>query len=67
MWMDACIHQILIRQQIAHSDRHAALQHMVQTAALAGPPRDRWAAVRRWARSAAHAWTRHPEQRPATR
>jgi hypothetical protein len=66
MWMDACIHQILIRQQIAQSDRHAALQHMLQSA-LARPPRHRWAAVRRWVGSAAHVRLRHPAKRAAAR
>ena len=32
MWMDAYVHEILIRQQIAESEQQAARQHLVRGA-----------------------------------
>ena len=66
MWMDAHVHQILIRQQLAEADRYAARQHMIDTA-LARPPRHRWAALRQRIRSAVRPWRRHLVERTATR
>lgn len=47
MSMDTYVHEMLIRQQIAESDRLAAMRHLVRAAQRARAPRTRWAALRR--------------------
>ena len=32
MWMDAYVHEVLIRQQIAQADERAALEHLLRRA-----------------------------------
>jgi hypothetical protein len=68
MWMDAYVQQILIRQQIAESERVAAMRHLLRSAE---PPRTRspwWATViQLFARSAAASWRRRTAERVAVR
>ena len=67
MWMDAYVQQILIREQIAESERTAAMRAMLRSAE---PPRRRspWGAViPRLVRSAAASWRRRPAERVAVR
>jgi len=52
MWMDSYVQETLIRQQIAESNRIAALMHQVRSAR---PPRTRrpwWEALQRFVRKA---------------
>lgn len=54
MWMDAYVQQTLIRQQIAESNRTAALQHLVRSAKPSRARTPWWTAiVRLGARAAA--------------
>jgi hypothetical protein len=67
MWMDAYVQETLIRQQIAQSDRTAALRHAVRLA-QSSRPRRRWPAIiQRLVRSAAAAWPRRPAEGVAVR
>lgn len=67
MWMDMYVQQTLIRQQIAESNRTAALRHLVRSARAAGERRSWWATIQRFVRSAAAAWPRRPAARVALR
>ena len=67
MWMDAYVHDTLIRQQIADSDRAAALQHLVRSATTSRRPRSWKAAIRRFVQRAAIACPRRPAARVAIR
>jgi hypothetical protein len=61
MWMDAYVQEILIRQQIADSNRAAEVRHLLHAARSARPARPRSAIVRRLAAS----WRRRPAERMA--
>jgi hypothetical protein len=67
MWMDAYVQQILIGQQIAESNRTAALNHLVRSARSAQAQRPWWAAIQRFVRSAAARSSRRPAARVAVR
>ena len=57
MWMDAYVQQTLIRQQIAESNRAAALQHLVRRAKPSPARRPWWTAIVRFVpRAATGAW-----------
>jgi hypothetical protein len=67
MWMDAYVHDVLIRQQIADSDRTAAMRHAVRAARMPRAPR-RWpASIQRFVVSVAAACLRRPAARVAVR
>jgi hypothetical protein len=65
MSMDTYVQQILIRQQIADSDRDAAMRHLLRSAKSPRVRRPGWAAIQRFVRSAAASWRRRPAERVA--
>ena len=68
MWMDAYVQETLIRQQIAESNRTAAVQHLVRSGAK--PSRARppwWTAIVRLVPRAAASWRRRPAAQAAIR
>ncbi len=67
MWMDAYVHQTLIRQQIAESERTAAVRCAVRLA-RSSAPRTPWRAViHRLVRTAVDSWSRRLAERVALR
>ena len=67
MYMDAYVQETLIRQQIAESDRAAALRHLVRLAQSSRPRRPWRAVIHRFVRSAAASWPWRPAERVAVR
>ena len=67
MWMDTYVQQTLIRQQIAESNRSAAMRHLVRSAkpSRARPPW--WNAIVRFVARAAGSWRRRPAAQAAIR
>src|SRR5262245_41693036 len=58
MWMDAYVQDTLIRQQIAESNRIAALHHLVSAARSPRTTTPWWTAFRRFIGGAAPSWPR---------
>jgi hypothetical protein len=67
MWMDAYVQQTLIRQQIAESDRTAALRHLVRCAKASRARTPWWTAIVRFVQRAAASWPRRPARRVTVR
>jgi hypothetical protein len=67
MWMDAYVQQILIRQQIAETERTAAVRHLVRSAKARGVPGEPWMTIRPFLRRAAASWLRRPANGVAVR
>jgi hypothetical protein len=67
MWMDAYVHDTLIRQQIAEFNRNAAIRHLIRSAATSRPARPWRAALQRFARIAAASCVRRVVERMAVR
>jgi hypothetical protein len=67
MWMDAYVQQTLIRQQIAESNRTAALRHLVRSAKPSRARTPWWTAIVRFVSRVAASWPRRPAERAAVR
>jgi hypothetical protein len=67
MWMDAYVAHTLIRQQVAESDRTAAIRHLVRIAATSRPARPWRGALQRFVRIAAASCVRRPAERVVVR
>ena len=65
--METYVYEVLIRQQIADSNRAAALRHLVRAARARRAP-SRWRAASQWFLSSAALYLRRPARRsPAVR
>ena len=67
MWMDAYVHDTLIRQQIAEANGRAALQHVVRTPTAPPARRVYWRDVHQLVRNALLWGRRRPAARLAVR
>ena len=67
MCMDAYVQETLIRQQIADSNRTAALHHLVRSARSSRARTPWWTAVVRFVSDAGVSWPRRPAARAALR
>jgi hypothetical protein len=67
MWMDAYVHDTLIRQQIAESDRNAPIRHLLRDAAASRPAPAWRTALPRLVRIGAASCARRPAERVAVR
>jgi hypothetical protein len=67
MLMDAYVQQTLSRQQIAESERAAAMRHLLRSATSPRARSPWWAAIRCFVRSVAASWPRRPAERVAVR
>ena len=67
MSMDTYVQQVLIRQQIADSNRDAAMRHLLRSAKSPRARSPWWAAIQRFVRSAAESRRRRSAERVAVR